>query len=222
MTNFRLLFKTVKASEGATVLMEFAAGLPFFMLTAFGSLELMNYINMHSIVSQVALSVADSTSRSLEDSMTPTPIRESDIKDAFAGAQLQQGSLNFSEHGRIIVSSLEGAADPSDANNVIQTVGWQRCWGGWTERRSEYKLERYPQGMGAGGNKIKAPLGGAVMFVEVYYQYQPILVDPTWLPESARILSYHAAYSVRDPRSYGTGVQSQAGVTPASSDCGKV
>jgi hypothetical protein len=80
-------------------------------------------------------------------------------------------------------------------------INWQRCWGDLgtapaygTEGtgRDDDSLEN---GMGANGNTITSIPGTAVMFVEVTYDYQP-LISGTILPISGTIRR-ESAFNVR-------------------------
>jgi hypothetical protein len=51
--------------------------------------------------------------------------------------------------------------------------------------------------MGKPGREVKAVAGGAVMFVEVYYTYQPLMYG-SWL--GSRTIKSTAAFTVRESR----------------------
>lgn len=56
-------------------------------------------------------------------------------------------------------------------------------------------------GMGDPGAKVVAPPTSGVIFVEVNYQYQPV-ISAKWLPSGAARLHYTASYVVRDNRDF--------------------
>ena len=186
-------------NQDATVLIEFAVGLPFFLLMAFGGLELMNYINTHSRISHLAMSVADNASRSLGDSSLGAPsMRELDVNEVFIGADIEGGGLNIPQQGRIFLSSFEVRKNSSGNNEDY--IHWQRCWGR-TNIASSYGTEGsvITGGMGPTGNKVNAIAGTAIMFVEIKYTYEPQIFG-SWLAESSRNINYVAAVPVRDAR----------------------
>lgn len=195
--------------QDATVLIEFAIGLPFFLLMAFGSLELMNYINTHSRISHLAMSVADNASRSLGDSSLGAPsIRELDVNEVFIGAGIEGKGLNIPQQGRIILSSLQVRKNPTTKVDE-DYIHWQRCWGN-ANITSSYGEEgnTVTEGMGPTGNKVRAISGTAIMFVEIQYNYQPQLFG-AWLSANSRKINYVAAVPVRDARNL-TGLDNYA------------
>src|SRR6185503_5368438 len=90
------------------------------------------------------------------------------------------------EHGRVIISSLEsfreedhcqdGTCAINTATEGQQFIHWQRCMG---QKRwnSNYGVagEIMPDGIGPAGEQVSAPAGEAVIFVEVAYDYQPLI-----------------------------------------------
>ena len=72
-------------------------------------------------------------------------------------------------------------------------------------------------GMGPAGSEVYAPPGTAIIFVELYYRYEPIL--PAVRPEMFGIMNYHdisavAAMIVRDDRDLSQ-IFNNEGVTPS-------
>ena len=56
-------------------------------------------------------------------------------------------------------------------------IRWQRCYGAMDR---EFKLwgsagDRNLTGVGPTGQQVKAPAGGGAMFVEVAYDYEPLI-----------------------------------------------
>ena len=128
-----------------------------------------------------------------------TSIDEAHVYEVFAGADLVGQSIDFPENGRIVLSSLEpnGKSD-TDAG---QMINWQRCHGSLAvaprygvqgDGRNDSSLV---DGIGPVGNKITSAEGTAVMFVEVTYQYQPIIVGDLLGP---RRIHYESAFNVRE------------------------
>ena len=195
----RALRRLVRDTRGIA-LIEGAFTVPLLALAGFTGLELANMAVVNLRISNIALSVADNASRIASGSNLALPqIRESDINDVFAGAQVQSGRLDIGANGRIILSSLQ----VNDAGNG-QTVRWQRCYGA-LELASAYQKQgdgattTSVTGMGPPSARITATDGIPVMFVEVEYTYQPIVL-PLRTFGWTRKVSYEAAVDVRDQR----------------------
>ncbi len=179
-------------------MIEFAASLPFILLISLTGAELTNYATTKMRVSQVALQLADNVSRIGNGTLlSAKSVRESDINDALTGAGVQAGALDLYTHGRVIVSSVEGETYPTNPSGEFR-IRWQRCRGA-KEHDSTYGNEGDHDltGVGPVGRQVTAPDNGAVIFVEVAYDYQPLFTDrviPN--PEIVEI----AAMTVRDTR----------------------
>ena len=180
-----------------------ACAAPIFRTLGLVGSDAVNYVIVHMRISQVALHVADNASRVGEqDVLTARRIFESDINDLLLGAERYAGGLDLRENGRIILSSLEVNTDGG------QWIHWQRC-SGEKVHESQYGFERDGEtgtdlaGMGRPGAEIFATSGNAVMFVEVAYDYQPIV--PLSMLEDQEIV-YTASFNVRDNRDRQGGV----------------
>lgn len=192
------VMRLLRSRSGAAIT-EFALSLPLFLGVGLFGLESANQAIVQMRVSQVAAQIADNASRIGDTStLENRRIYESDINDSFLGSNVQGGvKLEIFEHGRIILSSLEVAPDSEDR----QYIHWQRCKG----------KKRHPSsygesgdgiigdmpGMGPPGQEIFAFNGGAVMFVEISYDYQPLVSE---LFAHVETLSATAAFNVRDDR----------------------
>ncbi len=178
-------------------LIEFSYSLPFLLLVGLGGVETAHYAVAHMRVSQIAVSLADNTSRFKEEVVSGVPrIREYDVNQAFRAAELQSGWLDLEGNGRMILSSLEVNDDGG------QWIHWQRCSGA-AAYSSSYGEEgdgetgtSFP-GMGPAGRRVAAEDGFAIMFAEVVYDYRPIALG-TLVPE--RPIRKIAAMYVRDDR----------------------
>lgn len=201
-------------------LTEFAYAAPMFALLGMTGLELSNYTLAHLRISQVASNVADVLSRSGEsDGLGMKHIRESDINDAFQAVSRQSGNLDLVNRGRIIVSSLE----QNSAGG--QWIRWQRCFGARTSYISSYGVQNdgatgapVLQGMGNTGAMATAPdAASAVMYVEVKYDYKPLIAFK-FIAQAQSLIVTRAAFLVRDRRDLATTMnpQSVAGVTPST------
>jgi hypothetical protein len=187
----------LRADTRAVAFIETAFTLPVLLTAGLGGLEIANLMITHTRVSGVALSVADNASRIASGSNLALPqVREIDVNDVFTGAQLQGGNLDISTHGRIVISSLELNADGG------QWIHWQRCFGA-KQWGSNYGAEGTGAtgtgfaGMGPIGEEVKASTGNPVMFVEIFYEYQPFMFGSFIGPKR---IDYSAAFTVRDAR----------------------
>lgn len=187
----------LRADTSGLALIEFAYSLPVLMGLGAVGLEVSNMALARMKISQVAVNLADNMSQiGVQNALSQTQVNETDVNDAFVSVDKQDGNLNIAQNGRIIVSSLEqnGAGG--------QWIHWQRCKG----------VKNYPStygnagdgatgtafpGMGPAGSRATAPAGGAVMFVEIRYDYKP-LFGQGFFP--AERFSYRAAFTVRDSR----------------------
>lgn len=181
----------------ATVMIEMAVCIPFLVLVGFGGIEMANLTLVNSRISQIALSAADNASRIAVGSNLSLPrVRELDINEVFTGVEEQARGLKFKANGRIILSSLERNKDGG------QWIHWQRCYGALA-KSSTYGLEgtgatgKTFAGMGPTGREVTAAAGTAVMFVEIYYTYQPLAYG-NWL--GPRTIRTTAAYNIREAR----------------------
>lgn len=183
--------------SGAVVMIEMAFCIPFLILVGFAGIELANLTLTHTRISQIGLSAADNASRIAFGSNLSLPrVREVDINEVFLGVEQQARGMDFRANGRIILSSLE--RNPDDG----QWIHWQRCYGD-LDVDSAYGPQGtgatgtgFP-GMGEAGAEVTAAAGTAVMFVEITYDYQP-MVGTTWFG-TPRIRST-AAFNIREGR----------------------
>jgi len=171
-------------------LTEFALSLPVLLVLGLGGLEVARYVLATERISQMAMLVADNAGR-VRDS-----IDEIDVNEVMTGAALVGEPIDFAENGRIILSSLE----QNSAKNG-QWIRWQRCSGA-NMTASSYgpegtgKNNSTLQGFGPVGNRIAAASGTAVMAVEVFYDYRPIVPMPL-VGLRHRQIHFEAAFNVR-------------------------
>lgn len=193
----RIVARRLARNARATVLIEMAFCIPLLVLLGFGGLEMANLALINTRVSQIGLNTADNASRIAAGSNLAQPqVREIDINEVFVGAEKQAKGLDLKARGRIILSSLERNKDDG------QWIHWQRCYGDM-KVASAYG----PEGTGATGTSFKgmgpkdrevtAASGTAVMFVEVIYQYDPLLYGK-WL--GPRTIRSAAAFNIREAR----------------------
>ncbi|WP_422343849.1 TadE/TadG family type IV pilus assembly protein [Parasphingorhabdus sp.] len=175
-------------------LIEFAFVAPFMLTVGLTGMETANLAVGHLQVSQVAMLVADNASRVRES------IDEADIREIFTGAHLTGSSIDFSPNARIILSNLEhnGLAGSDEG----QWIRWQRCYGGNTKYSSTYGAEddgrtdsSLANGIGPTGKKIAATPATAVNFVEVVYDYKPLISDRFF---GEIVIRYESAFVARE------------------------
>ena len=175
-------------------MIEAAFAFPVLLLMIVGGLEVTQMAMTHMRLSQIAISVADNAGRAR------TGIDESNIREVFSGANLIGKSIAFEENGRIVLSSLEpnGKEGPDEG----QTINWQRCFGDldvasrYGEQGDGADDASLADGLGRDGNKIESADNTAVMFVEVTYNYHPLVLGiPGWGIQTIR---YESAFNVRE------------------------
>lgn len=204
----------LRRNESGLAAVEFALTAPVVLAMFLAGAELTNYAIAKLRISQIALHVADNASRIGTNSLLTSPqISETQINDLLIGADLQAGALSLSTRGRVIISSLEPVANPNPTNKF--RIRWQRCFGG-KAHPSSYGLQgdANKNNMGPTGQTVTAPLGGGVMFVEVAYDYRP-LISARFVPST--VMKDIAAMTVRDDRDYGgnggVGIYNNEGAT---------
>lgn len=197
---------------------EFAMTFPILLAIGLTGLELVNRTIVTMQVNQLAVQIADNASRIGDESMLQDRrIYESDIQDLFYGAEIQAGNaLDFYGRGRVIISSLEVV--PGSANQYIH---WQRCMGRRAASSSYGNAEDglsggFP-GMGPPGEEVIAFPGEAVMFVEVVYEYKPLIGNPFGAPADIKTT---ASFAVRDDRDLAQIYQKDVSNPATVADCG--
>jgi len=214
--SFMRILQALRDDRSGLALIEFAASLPFILLLSLTGAELTNYASTKMQVSQAALHLADHVARIGNGSLlSAKTVREMDINDALTGAGLQAGTLDLYTHGRVIVSSVEGETFPTNPSGEYR-IRWQRCRGAKTHA-SSYGIAGDDDlaGVGPVGRQVTAPVNGAVIFVEVAYNYQPLFTN-TIIPNPEIVQI--AAMTVRDTRdlagpSGSDGIYNTEGVT---------
>lgn len=190
-------------------LLEFAFTLPIVLLMTLGGAELASYTTTRMRVSQLALHIADNAARMGDGpQMAAKTITETDITDIFIGGHLQSGGLNLKGRGRVILSDLEPTANPN--TDGTYKIGWQRCYGDKVHASSYGKAgDTGLAGIGPPEQLVTAQDDNATMFVEVYYEYKP-LVATGYAPSLT--MTEVASMPVRDRRNLTTGIDNTAGV----------
>lgn len=198
----RNLLNKLRSNTSGVALTEFALMTPIMLTVGLYGLESANLAITHMKVSQAAMQVADNATRIGESStLDERKIYEDEIIDLLVGVDLQFGtSLDLFEHGRVILSSQE--VDPDDPTDTQQYIHWQRCKG-LRNTSSNYggpgtgKDDPSFKGMGPDGEEVIALPDDAVMYVEIEYEYQPLVTDAVI---SNRIIRVEASFNVRGDR----------------------
>lgn len=197
----RGILRRLARARSGVAMTEFALALPLLLTAGMWGTETVNLTVTHMRISQLAMQIADNASRIGDQSvLVDRKIYEADVNDLLAGAQIQSGQLRLFDHGRVIISSLEVV--PGTASQ--QYIHWQRCRG--TKRvvsayGGEGKgLDGSLTGMGRAGEEAVASAGDAVMFVEIVYDYQPLIANIFTGANQPQTISTTAAFNVRDNR----------------------
>lgn len=192
------LLAALRRDQSGVSMVEFAMSLPIVVTLGLYGMEIAFMATTNMQISQLALSAADNASRlgQTDNSAVAPTISETSIGAVIDGAETQGGPLDFEENGRIILSSLEENEDG------LQYIHWQRCGGGLPVQSGYgpegHGLEGTPiAGLGKPGKLVFARPEGAVMYVEVFYDYQPLFGSA--FVNDVRF-KQEAAFVVRDDR----------------------
>lgn len=191
-------FASLREDRRGVALIEVAMVLPILTTLTLAGAELTNYVTTRMRVSQIALHVADNAARMGNGSLLASKtVTETDINDVLTGAGMQAGNIDIYNRGRIILSDLEPMANPNTTGKY--KIVWQRCRGTKTAHASGYGKagDNNIAGMGPAGRQFTAQDFNATMFVEVYYEYKPLI--RTALSPSTTMVET-AAMAVRDRR----------------------
>jgi hypothetical protein len=215
MSSFAKTLRALWKNRSGVAIVEFALATPVVLSVSLAGLELTNFTLAKMRVSQLALHVADNGSRIGTNSLLTDPqISETQINDLITGANLQSGNLGLLARGRVIISSLE--PDPSNSGKYY--IHWQRCKG-LKNVTSSYGTQgtNNMTAMGPTARQVTAPTGSGVIYVEIVYDYKPLVF--TRLVPSSTIREV-AAMTVRDRRDFngnsGVGVYNTEGATASA------
>lgn len=226
------LVRSLKRDRSGVAMLEFAFALPLVLGVSCYGLEIANVALLNLRVSQIALALADNSSRVGVYASGGQQLREVDVDDILAATRYQGSGINLTTNGRIILSSLENIQQSYDTTGPVQRIHWQRClgaksgtgydssYGTTTKTAGTTALQAdagttVASGMGNAGAQVNAPSGSGVMFVEVNYLTTPLfgsfLVSPTRI-------HYIASFIVRDSRDYKQLYNTGAGATQMTCD----
>lgn len=193
-----------KDARGVSFL-EFALVLPVLLTLGMYGTEIAYMSTIDMEISQIANSVGDNASRlgqTDNSAVTPT-ITQAQVKAVLDGAIEEGSRIDLAENGRVVLSSLE-----RDSGSGRYYIHWQRCTGK-LERDSAYGGEGLGltgptlQGLGKPGHLIAPPANSAVMFVEVYFEYQGLFGT---MFVGNKVFKHEAAYVLRDDRNLTPGL----------------
>lgn len=217
MSPLRALLRRLRRSASGAALTEFALAAPLVMTVGLWGVESAHRAVVQMRISQISVLIADNASRVGENSLLgEAKLYETDINDVLYGAHVQAGNFDLYKHGRVILSSLEVVPGTEDQ----QYIHWQRCKGELVHTSSyghagDGMMSGIP-GMGPPGEEIIAFDGEAVMFVEVVYDYQPLISHAF---THADKITATAAFNVRDNRDLSQVYQHDLGNPDATADC---
>jgi hypothetical protein len=183
----------LRSDERGVALTEFALTLPLFLILMMGGLEVTNLALVHLRLNHIAESTADNASR------VRSQMDENDVEEIFAGLQKEGAPIDFDNKGDVVLSSVEDNKQTGAKKG--QTIRWQRChgkkknppkYGKEGKGKSDNALK---DGIGPPGKQVGAQPGTAVMFVEVSYDYQPMIFERLI---GSRKLRYESAFNVRE------------------------
>jgi hypothetical protein len=160
----------LKRHQSGVAMVEFAMSLPILAGLTFYGAEAANMAYTSQKLGDLATLTADSVSR------IRIAVSEGDVTDAMNGIKILGDGIHFRDNGRIIISSVMPVTDPS---NVVtdQKIRWQRCSGALS-KAAGYGAESASlgtAGIGPAGRKITASADNEVIFVEIYFTYQPLI-----------------------------------------------
>lgn len=211
----RTFLRRLRRDQRGVSFMEFALILPILVTLGFYGTEIayMAVVNMQ--VGQMASSLADNASRlGQTDNSAVTPsVTETMIDSVMSGALVQGSSFNFAANGKLILSSLENSTATTPNRQYIH---WQRCRGSLVTKSKYGPALTGLTGTalaGMGNPVITANTGSAVMYVEVYYTYQPLFGT---MFVNKTTFRRESAFMIRDDRNLTAGV---TGTSTGTSTC---
>ena len=200
--------RTLVSDQSGLAMVEFAMSLPVFLALSLAGMETANLALAYLRVNQIAMLVADNAGR------VRTNIDESDIDEVMVGAGFASSGIGLGANGRVILSSVQ--SNGQAAPNAGYTILWQRCFGA-KNVTSSYGVQgagatdaSMATGIGPTGQKIVPVTATALMFVEVNYNYQPVVSNSIF---GARVMTATAAFTVRQRDT--EGMQNQSNLTTA-------
>jgi len=197
------LIARLRRSTRGVALTEFAYVLPVLLLFGLGGAEAGHYVLAYLRVSQIAETVADNAGRA-RSALDETDINDIMIGAKLMGKNLNidtNGRIILSDLEQRTTTTGANGVGPTSANNpngYRQWIRWQRCIGALSNSSSygvpidgngnpvtnlsatgtdhgAVQNVSIINGMGPTGRQIAASSGTAVMVVEVFYNYRPLI-----------------------------------------------
>lgn len=180
--------KQLRRDASGVAMIEFALALPLVAMVTVSGLEIAWYAAANQKVNQIAAQAADNAAR------VKNTIDETDIIEIMTAARLNGENMDFTENGRVIISSIQ-LNDRGDG----QWIRWQRCEGD-KKVSSAYGKEGQGEkdasldGIGKNAPKMRAASGIAIILAEVQYEYQPLISSVMF---KDTVMKAETAYVVR-------------------------
>lgn len=185
--------RQIRSDTSGNSIIEFAFGLPILLSVSLTGVEVSRLALAHARVSQIAHMAADNASR------VRISIDETDINDTFKGINDVGNAIDFYANGRVVISQLiDNTA--TTGNLTDDKILWQRCKG----------AKATPTNLGAESDVLTAGMGlpskpateatvtDAIVFVEVYYEFKPVLKWAEQILGTVQKIRYSSSYNVRD------------------------
>jgi Flp pilus assembly protein TadG len=215
--------RALAGSARAAAMMEFALVLPFLLLLGLGGVELTRYAVVTLRLSQIAQSVADNAGR-YRSALDETDVNEIMIGAKLMGSGIGLGSngriilSDLEQRTNVTGTSGQGTKTTDNPNGYRQWIRWQRCAGALNKTSSygvpldssgnavtnlssttntdhgAVETASIIDGMGPTGGQIAASSGTAVMVVEMFYTYKPLLPIYSWGKTSFHVVQ---AFDIR-------------------------
>lgn len=209
MTLSARIRQVVRDRRGVAML-EFALALPIIVPIGLYGVELSNFGLQQIRLSQAAMTLADNISRvGADTSLATQQLREVDINEVIDGLRQQTAGLQLTTHGRVTISSIE-------MRNGAQWIHWQRCVGLQSGPGYDSSFGHEDEGgtsgtsfrgMGNPSQPVTAPANASVIFVEINYDYTPLI---TRYFVGQRKLQQVASFIARDNRDLVAGITDPA------------
>ena len=215
--------RALATSVRAAAIAEFALVLPLLLLVGFGGIEMSRYVLINMRLSQIAETVADNAGRA-RSALDETDVNEIMIGAKLMGSGIQLGTKgriilsDLEQRTNTTGTGSQGTITPDNPNGYRQWIRWQRCAGALnkpssyggpldangnavtnldsTTNRDHGAVETKStiDGMGPTGAQIAASSGTAVMVVELFYTYRPLLPLYSWGATSLHVVQ---AFNIR-------------------------
>jgi hypothetical protein len=214
--------RALRRDQSGLALVEFAISLPVLLVLGLTGIEVANFAIANLRISEIAETTADNAAR-VRDSIDETDVNELMTGAKTVGTQIKfadNGRVIVSDleprsdgtgqwirwqrcYGAKNYNSTYGV--PKTAGNTTITNGTESALmadGKTANPNPSDQTKSVPTdgtkttlaGMGAPANQVAAANGTALMFVEVFYEYQPIVANRLI---GNQTLHYTAAYNVR-------------------------